>query len=325
MSHDDFVATPGWRGAAGFSQTTVVVRRYSVGHRLHSTPHPNQLMKKSYLFGTLATLGMLPVASAAALFGVTTDNKLVSFDPSAPSVFQTSVTITGLFDADGTTPNLNGSILNLTARPGTNPGDFQLYGIDNNANVYTINLGGAATLVSSSFTPAGFSAGFAYDPFNDNFVYAGDNAENFTLSLAGAPSPKPDFTYAVVGTPAIFGLGIDPLLGTAFAIDAANDSLSTSINPLFPGDSELTILGGLGVDVTSLGGMVVDFNGNLYAALSTDGLTSSLYSVNSATGAATALGGFGAGVGLATIAVPEPSAALLGGLGMLALLRRRRN
>lgn len=287
-------------------------------------------MKKSYILGSLASLAMLPAASAAALFGVTTDNKLVSFDPSAPSVFQTSATITGLFDADGTTPNPNGSILNLTARPGTNPGDFQLYGIDNNANVYTINLGGVATLVSSSFTPAGFSAGLAYDPFNDKLVYAGDNAENFTLSLAGAATANPNLTYSnpIVGTPptpSIFGLGIDPSFSTVFAIDAVNDSLSTSFDPNFPGDSELTILGGLGVNVTSFGGLVVNWDGTLYAAMSTDGLTSSLYSINSATGAATSLGGFGAGVGLTTIAVPEPSAALLGGLGMLALLRRRRH
>ncbi len=292
---------------------------------IRSIPLLNLLMKKTYLLGTLASLALLPVASAASLFGVTTDNKLVSFNSSAPSVFQTSVTITGLFDADGTTPNPNGSILNLTARPGTNPGEFQFWGIDNNANVYTINLGGVATLVSAGFTPAGFAAGFAHDPFNDKFVYAGDNAENFTLSLTGAASANPNLTYAGGGTPSIFGLGIDPGFGTVFAIDAANDTLSTSINPNFPGDSELTIVGGLGVDVTAFGGLVVDFNGNLFAALSTDGLTSSLYSINSATGAATSLGGFGAGVGLTTIAVPEPSAALLGSLGVLALLRRRRN
>jgi hypothetical protein len=283
------------------------------------------MMKNTYFTCALASLAMLPVASAASLFGVTTDNKLVSFDTSAPSVFQTSVTITGLYDADGVTPNPNGSILNLTARPGVNPGEFQLWGIDNNANVYTINLGGAATLVSSGFMPAGFSAGLAYDPFNDNFVYGGDNAENFTLSLAGAASANPNFTYAGGGTPSVFGLGIDPSFSTAFAIDAVNDSLSTSIDPNFPGDSELTIVGGLGVDVTSFGGLVVNWDGTLYAALSTDGLTSSLYTINQATGAASLVGGFGAGVGLSSIAVPEPSAALLGGLGMLALFRRRRH
>lgn len=267
----------------------------------------------------LATAGF---ASAATFFGVTDTNELVSFDASNPVVFQTSVQITGLFDADGITPNPNGSILNMSARPGAAPGTYQLYGIDNNANVYTINLGGVATLVSAGFTPAGFSAGFAYDPFNDNFVYAGDNAENFTLSLSGTPTANPDFTYAGGGTPAIFGLGIDPGFGTVFAIDAENDSLSTSFDPNFPGDSELTILGGLGVDVTSFGGLVVDWDGNLLAALSTDGLNSDLYSIDALTGNASLVGSFSQG--LTTIAIPEPSSALLGLLGAAALLRRRR-
>ena len=280
-------------------------------------------MKKTITLGMLASLGLLSVTSAASLFGVTTDNKLVSFDTSAPSVFQTSVTVTGLFDADGVTPNASGAILNLTART-TSGGGFQLFGIDNNANVYTINLGGVATLVSSTFSPAGFSAGLAYDVLSDKLVYAGDNAENFSLTLAGAATVNPDFTYAGGGTPAIFGLGIDPFFGTAFAIDALNDSLSTSSETLFPAASELSIVGGLGLNVTSLGGLVVDLDGNLFASLSTDGLTSSLYSINAATGAATSLGSFGANVGLSSIAVPEPSAALLGGLGVLALLRRRR-
>lgn len=281
-------------------------------------------MKHKFLVIAFASLAAVPAASAAALFGVTTDNNLVSFDTSSPSTFLSSVTITGLFDADGVTPNASGSILNLTARPGAAPGTFQLYGIDNNANVYTINLGGAATLVSAGFSPAGFNAGFAYDPFNDNFVYAGDNAENFSLSVAGVATANPNFTYAGGGTPSVFGLAIDPGFGTVFAVDAANDSLSTSFDPLFPVESELTNIGGLGLDVTSFGGLVVDYDGNLFASLSTDGVTSSLYSINAATGAATPVGSFGTGVGMSTLAVPEPSTALIGGLGVLALLRRRR-
>lgn len=282
-------------------------------------------MKKTITLGLLASLGLLTGSSAASLFGVTTDNKLVSFNTSSPSTFLSSVTITGLFDADGVTPNSNGSILNLSARPGSAPGTFQLFGIDNNANVYTINLGGGASLVSAGFSPAGFNAGFAYDPFNDNFVYAGDNAESFSISLVGAATVNPNFTYVGGGSPTIFGLGIDPSFGTAFAIDASNDRLSTSTNPLFPAASELTNVGSLGLNVTSFGGLVVDWDGNLFASLSVDGITSGLYSVNTITGAATPLGGFGTGVGMATVAVPEPSSTLIGGLGILALFRRRRS
>lgn len=286
-------------------------------------------MKKTITFGMLASLSLLSATSAASLFGITTENKLVSFNSSTPAVFQTSVTITGLFDADGTTPNPNGSILNLAARPGTNPGDFQLWAIDNNANVYTINLGGAATLVSADFTPAGFAAGFAYDPFNDNFVYAGDNAENFSLSLTGAATANPDLTYAGGGAASIFGLGIDPNFGTVFAIDAVNDSLSTSIDPTFPGASELTIVGGLGTNVASFGGLAADFDGNLFASLSTDSFSSGLYSINTSTGKASLIGNFTTGLSAITAApTPVPDGgttfALLGGtLAGLGLLRRK--
>jgi hypothetical protein len=281
-------------------------------------------MKKSYLLGTLASLTLIPVSYGASLFGVTSDNRLVSFDSAAPSVFQSSVTITGLFGSDGTTPNPNGTILNLTARTTPTPGDFQLFGIDDHANVYSINLGGVASLLSTSFSPSGFSAGFAYDVISDSLAYAGDNSENFSLSLAGAVTINPDYTYAGGGSPAIFGLGIDSFFGTAFAIDALNDSLSTSTEINFPVGSEMSLVGPLGVDVTSFGGLVVDFDGNLLASLSTDGLTSELYSINSLTGSASPLGSFGPGVGMLSIAVPEPSAALLGGLATLTLLRRRR-
>ncbi len=286
-------------------------------------------MKNTIILGMLTSLGFLSTASAATLFGVTTDNSLISFDSSAPSIFQTSVTITGLFDADGTTPNSNGSILNLTVRPGANSRNFQLWAIDNNANIYTINLGGAATLVSAGFNPAGFAAGFAHDPFNDNFVYAGDNAENFSLSFTGSATANPNLTYAGGGAASIFGLGIDPDFGTVFAVDAVNDSLSTSFDPNFPGASELTIVGGLNMDVASFGGLAVDFDGNLFASLSTDGISSGFYSVNKSTGEASLIGNFTTGLSAITAApTPVPDGgttfALLGGtLAGLGLLRRK--
>lgn len=276
-------------------------------------------MKNTILLGSIALIGFAQGLTAASLFGVTGDNSLVSFETSAPGTFTSSVSITGLFDADGTTPNPSGSILNLTY----NPMNGQLYGIDNNANFYQINLNGVATLVSAGFSPAGFSAGLAYDPFSANFVYGDDAAGNHTITPDGVVTNNPDFTYAGGGTPSIFALAIDPDFSTPYALDSVTGNLAVSNEVLFPTNSELTVVGSLGVNVTSFGGLVVDWDGTLYAALSTDGLTSGLYSINPNTGAATSIGSFG-GAGLASIAVPEPSAALLGGLGMFALLRRRR-
>lgn len=282
---------------------------------------PNKNMKKRF-FGAVVTVGLIGASHAASLFGVTADNLLVSFDTATPNVFSSSVAITGLVGADGVTPNANGAILNLSARPGVSPGQFQLFGIDNSANIYTIGLGGAATLVSTGFSPSSFNAGFSYDPFHDNFVFAGTSGENYSVALDGGVSLGASFTYTGAGSASLFGLAIDPLFGTVFGVDAANDSLSTSTNPLFPTNSEMTVVGGLGVDVTAFGGIVADWDGNLYASLSTDGLNSSLYSINPSTGQATAIGNFANGV--TSLAVPEPSATLLGAMGALALLRRRR-
>lgn len=280
-------------------------------------------MKHSLLLGSLVSAGLLSSASAATLFGLTADNHLVSFDSSAPSTHLSSSAITGLVGADGVTPNPYGAIMNFAARPGATAGSYQLYGIDNNANFYRISNGGAATLVASGFSPAGFNAGFAYDPFNDNFVYADDAGGLYSIALNGTVTPRGNMTYTGGGSPSIFGLGIDPAFGTVYAVDAATDSLYTTFDPLFPTSTELTLVGPLGIDVTAFGGLVVDWDGNLFAAFSQDGLTSSFYSIDPFTGAATAIAGTGIS-GLAGVAVPEPSAALLGGLGLLALFRRRR-
>ncbi len=319
MSRGNVVARWRWQDAAQFSQTSIVRSEKCNRARIPNLHQFHIRMKKTALLGTLASLGFLSASSAASLFGVTDDNRLVSFDTSAPATFTTSAIITGLFDADGTTPNPSGSILNLSY----NPMNGRLYGVDNNANFYQINLAGVATLVSAGFSPAGFSAGLAYDPFSSNFVYGDDAAGNYTITPGGVVTGNPDFTYAGGGTPSLFALAIDPDFSTPYTLDSVTDSLAVSTDPLFPTGSELNVVGGLGIDVTSFGGLVVNWDGTLYASLSTDGITSGLYSINPNTGAATSLGSFG-GSGLATIAVPEPSAALLGGLGLLALLRRRR-
>jgi Domain of unknown function (DUF4394) len=253
------------------------------------------------------------ITSASTLFGVTSNNELVSFDTSSPSSFQTSVTITGL-------ANINDSILNLSFNPQV--GSF--YGIDNSANFYQISFAGVATQITTTFAPTGFSAGFAYDPFSGDFVYAGDNAENFSLTIGGAATTNPNFTFAGAGTPSIFGLGIDPAFSTAYALDSNTNSLYFSADPLFPTGSELSLIGGLGFDVTGFGGLTVDEDGNLFASLSTDGLTSSLYSIDPNTGVATSVGTFG-GAGISSLtSIPEPSAVLLGLLSIMPFLRRRR-
>jgi hypothetical protein len=262
-------------------------------------------------------------ATAATLFGVTTDNRLVSFDTAAPATFLTDFAITGLKMSDGVTADPGASLLNLTYHATSN----LHYGIDSNANFYSVGRNGVATFIDNTFSPTGFAAGFAYDPFSDKMLFASDTAENILFATNGTRTSNPALVFgtgdANSGTaPKIFGAGIDPDFGNAFFVDADLDILANSIDPNF---SELFTVGALGVNVASFGGLVVDADGILWGSLSTDGLVSSLFSINTTTGAATSIGGFGAGVGIQSIAaVPEPSRALFLGMAFAGLAFRRR-
>lgn len=100
-------------------------------------------MEKSFVFGFLTTATLVSVSHAALLLGVTDTNNPVSFDSAIPS----------------------GSIVNLTANVSGAPGFVEFWGIDDNANVYSIALSGMATLLSSSFSPSGFNVGLSTEPF----------------------------------------------------------------------------------------------------------------------------------------------------------------
>lgn len=285
-------------------------------------PHiTSKAMKRTLLVLAVCAAASLP-AHAVTLFGITDDNRLVSFDTANPSTFLTSTAVTGLKASNGATNDPNAVLVNFARN--TDTGGY--YGVDTNANFYSISTSGAATLVNNTFSPNGYSAGFAYDPFTQKFLFASDAAENVLIATNGTRTTNPALMYGFgdaneLSTPAVFAAGIDADFGTSFFIDAELDILSQSFDPSF---GELFTVGSLGLDVVSFGGLVVDADGLLWASLSTDGITSSLYSINATTGAATLVGSFG-GVGMHSIAqVPEPSRALLLGIACAGLVFRRR-
>lgn len=285
---------------------------------LQSTP----VMKHTAILLSAFAALSLPV-DAVTLLGVTANNRLVSFDSSAPATFLTDFAITGLKASDGVTADPSAVLVNLAWNSDNN----SHYGIDTNGNFYSVSQAGVATVIDSTFTPTGFNAGFAYDSFTQKFLFASDDAESVLIGTSGARTNNPALVYgagdANFGTaPKIFGAGIDTDFGTSYFVDADLDILASSLDPNF---SELLTIGGLGLDVVSFGGLTVDAEGVLWGTLSTDGLTSSLYSINTSTGAATLAAGFGAGVGMESIAqVPEPSRALLLGLAAAGFVFRRR-
>lgn len=280
------------------------------------------MIKHLLLPMVLAAAAALP-AHAELFVGTTTDNRLVTFDSANPGSFLSSVAITGLRASDGVTADPNAVLVNLSY----NPADSFHYGLDSNANFYRVGLDGAATLVSSGFSPSGFAAGLAYDTFSGDFAFISDDAEVVLIDPSGTTIARPAIKYATgdanaAFTPAVFALSIDPDFGRAFVLDFQRGVLGEIIDPNF---AEIFTVGSLGVSVVGFGGLGTDAEGNLFASLSTDGNSSSLYAINDDTGAATLIGAFQGAAGVNSFtAVPEPGTWVLLGLGAAVLLIARR-
>jgi hypothetical protein len=274
---------------------------------------------------TLASLVAVPSAHAADIWAVTTSNSLARYDSGNTSTPLSSYSITGLVASDGVTSNPFGQITDITFVGST------LYGIDNNANLYTLNLGtGAATLVSSTFNPTGFDLGVAYDSFTGGLRVVTDAGENFSATLGGTFTAGASVSV-VTGVSdvnqgaslAFSGLAIDSDFGIGYAFDTNLDDLFVTNDANF---EVFSTVGGLTGNYTALASFDM-IDGTLYASLSEDSNTSALYIIDTITGQETLIGAFGTGI-TAIAAIPEPSsfAALAGlaGLGLASFSRRRR-
>ena len=276
-------------------------------------------------------LAAAPAARAYDFWAVSTANQLVRYDSAAPGSALSSVGVSGLVQSDGVTADPFARVTDLSFAGNT------LYGVDNNANLYTLDTAtGLASLVSSTFSPAGFDLGLAYDPFvsGGGFRVVTDLGENFASTLGGAFTAGGSvFVGAGLGDAnegaslAFSGLAIDGDFGIGYAFDANLDALFITYDANF---EEFFTVGGLGGDFTALAS--IDWVGGttLLAALSTDSFASELYTIDATTGLATLVGSFGDGIAAIAVnasAIPEPSSAAalaaLAGLGFAASRRRR--
>ena len=269
-------------------------------------------------------------AQAVIIYGLGSNSRLYSFNSSSP-----------------------GSVIDIGASAGLVDIDFHgvnglLYGVSASGMAYTINVtSGAQTLVTTPLASLSGLTAMDFNPLADRIRLAGSGNSNARLTPDAQSPPtatQPNGSVTSDGTFSFFqsnGTTARPgvsILGVAYT-NPINNPPGTTLYSL-SADGFLNIhqsptgTFGSGNAVGSLGftpvGSAFDiasdgsgtFLGSAYAYDGTN-----LQLVNLSTGSSGSLGAIGlpTGVSLVGLAVvPEPSSLLLGAVGGLCLLRRRR-
>jgi hypothetical protein len=212
---------------------------------------------------------------------------------------------------------VNGSLLGIDYRPANG----LLYGVTNANNIYTIDpITGVATLICTLTVAfdGDLRSGLDFNPQSDRLRLVASTGQNLRVHAdIGAAATDGALTYAATdqhfGTkPNIVAAAYTNSVADApstktFDIDADLDVLILQ-DP--PNDGILVTVGPLGVDFGPMGGfdIITDSNG-ADSAFAASGTT--LYGIDLATGAATALGTIGNGsfnvIGLAAARTAQTS------------------
>lgn len=218
-----------------------------------------------------------PVAYAAS-----SDNKLYRFDPTNPTM--NSVSFVGLLTDE--------KVVGLDFRPVTGA----LYAVTNQSRLLTVNTAnGQVTAVGATLSPAltGTCFGFDFNPQVDRIRLVSDTGQNLRLHPDLGTVVGTDTTLSP-GTPAVSGAAYTNNFATTattnlFVIDYTTNML---YNQTPPNNGTLVAVGALGIDVDSENGFDIGGNSNTAFALFKVGGTTSVYSVNLTTGAATKIKDF---------------------------------
>ena len=263
----------------------------------------------------------------AAAVGLSTNNELVRFDTATPGTIVSTTAVSGLATGE--------NLVGIDIRPATG----QLYGLGSTSQLYRINLTtGAATAIGApaSFTLSGTEFGFDFNPTVDRIRVTSNSGQNFRLNPntgaavdgdANTGGVQTDGSLAFVtgdanegNTPVVVGSAYINNFGTGtytgattelLNIDAAQDVLTLQ-SP--PNNGGLVTRGSLGIDVVRAGGFdVAEQTGIAFAALQIAGSTgTSLYTINTTTGAATLVGAIGTTVTLRGLAIEPPARTVFG-------------
>ncbi len=256
---------------------------------------------------SLRDITVSPIAPQT-IFGVTTANRLISFNSARPDILLSDQPITGL---------LNGElVLGIDFRPSTG----QLYGFTNYNRIVTLTTTGVATVVGTPQALSGNEYGFDFLPTTERIRIVNDNDQNVRIDANTGTTAAIDsnLNYAAGDpnfgqNPTIVGAAhTNSVAGatttTLYDIDSNLDILVTQVPP---NSGTLNTVGPLGVNTNSLVGFDISGQtGIAYASLATPFNVSSLYVINLSTGQASLVDQIGENVqsvrGIAISTLPPP-------------------
>lgn len=273
-------------------------------------------------------MGTLAGAASAGelIYGITENQTLVSFDSTTPNAILSGVAVWGM--------ESNERVRGLDFRPATN----ELYALGSFSNLYKLNaMTGMAMRVGAGHfadTLNGSSFGFDFNPVIDRIRVTSEADQNLVL--------HPDLGTSTNATALFYGMGDmnegkNPnVVGSAYT-NSKKGAMSTQLYGIDSGldvlvkqansAGTLTTVGSLGVDLNDQVGFDISgLTGIAYASVQDANLgQSTFWKIDLNTGAATMIGAIGGGAQVGGITVvPAPGAlAALGGVGVLALRRRR--
>jgi hypothetical protein len=273
-------------------------------------------------------------ASASTVVGLTTDNRLVTFDHLAPGVLFSNSAITGLASGE--------SLIGIDLRPATG----QVIGVGTSNRIYSLNpITGAASPIGAGFASSPLDVaeyGIDFNPTVDRIRVVNSLSGNRRLNpvTGGAVLPlDAALTYAGTGAPvrAVGAAYTNSLAGAPlgstrqYIIDSATGQL-VEVGSQAGGNASfnagvVTPVGSLGLGTNLNDNIGFDIFGPTGVAVlsTTDSAGISTFRVLNLSDASSFVTGvFSAGTLRDITVIPAPGAAALAGLAGIAGLRRRR-